>query len=143
MKKMLIFLIILLTSSSIFLSGCNKPSGLTSGDTDKVELVSYAVETQKQYSYQKIGDGFIHSEDAHRYQITGTVKNIAGRYIDQINVTARFYDSDNEYLHSENFYVNYLNKRDTQNFIMMYYNYEENFEVVERVRFVFTVTQWN
>ena len=105
MKEVAILLIALIVIS-VGLSGCNEQSGQSSGNTDEVELVSYSVETQKQYSYEKIGDGFIHTEDSYRYSIIGYVKNIAGKKLDQINVTARFYDSDNEFLHTETFYVN-------------------------------------
>lgn len=128
-------IIILLTIVS--LSGCNERQSLN--DTDEVEIVNYSVETRDEFG-DKIGDGFVHHNDSNRYKVTGTVKNIAGKTLDRITITARFYDIDNEFLHSENATVWKLSKGATDDFSISYYSFEKYFEVAENVSLHFEVS---
>jgi len=136
MNKKLILIGIILIFVCVGLSGCNERQSLS--DTDEVELVSYSVVTRDEQG-NKIGDGFVHHDDANRYRVTGTVKNIAGRNLDRITITARFYDKDNEFLHSENATVWNLTKGNTDEFSISYYCFEKYFEVAESVSLHFEV----
>ena len=110
-------------------SGCTEQD--ISGDTDKVELLNYSIETQKwDYEYKNIGNGFIHSEDADLYLITGTVKNIAGELLNSIKITAKFYDKTNNYLREETTYLGSIANTYTENFRISYDDTEKYFEDV-------------
>ena len=137
MNKKLILIGIILIFVCVGLSGCNERQSLS--DTDEVELVSYSVVTRDEQG-NKIGDGFVHNDDANRYRVTGTVKNIAGRNLDRITITARFYDKDNEFLHSENATVWKLTKGATDDFSISYYSFEKYFELAESVSLHFKVS---
>jgi len=137
MKKKIIVVGIIILLTIVCLSGCNEAQ--TSGDIDEVEIVSYSVETRDEFG-NKIGDGFVHHDDANRYKVTGTMKNIADRNLDRITVTARFYDSDNEFLHSENATVWKLTKGATDDFSISYYSFEKYFELAESVSLHFKVS---
>ena len=126
------------------LSGCVEQE--TSGNIDEVELVSYFVETQKwegvnnSYTYEKIGNGFIHSEDAYRYVITGTLKNIAGELIDNIKITANFYDSNSKVVGTMYDIINSdIPTSHTANFSINVYKSSNYFEKVDSVKFEFEV----
>ena len=127
------------------LSGCVEQE--TSGNIiDEVELVSYSVETQKwegvnnSYSYEKIGNGFIHSEDAYRYVITGTLKNIAGEVIDNIRIIANFYDSNSKMIGTLYDLINSdLPNAHTADFNINVYKSVNYFEKIDGVKFEFEV----
>ena len=126
------------------LSGCVEQE--TSGNIDEVELVSYSVETQKwegvnnSYSYKTIGNGFIHSEDAYRYVITGTLKNIAGEVIDAVRIIANFYDSNSKAVGTLYDLINSdLPNADTADFSINVYKSVNYFEKIDSVKFEFEV----
>ena len=108
MKKMAILLIAIMVISVGFFSGCDETAsnGDINGDTEKVEIVNYKIETfgaELGYKPEKIGDGFIHTEIAKNgyYKVTGTIKNIAGRMLNIITVKVDFYDINHSYLTSK------------------------------------------
>ncbi len=126
------------------LSGCVEQEA--SGNIDEVELVSYFVETQKwegvnnSYTYEKIGNGFVHSEDAYRYVITGTLKNIAGEVIDNIKITANFCDSNSKVVGTRHDIINSdIPTFHTANFSINVYKSTNYFEKVDSVKFEFEV----
>ena len=91
-----------------FLCGCNETTnnGEKTEDSDEVELINYTIETFGAEIGErpgKIGDGFIHTEQAKNgyYQIKGTIKNIAGRTLNNITVKVDLYDKNHTYLGSE------------------------------------------
>jgi len=136
MKKHLIVIGIIFFLLIIVFSGCTEQE--TFGDINKVELVSYNIETQKwDYGYKTIGDGFIHSEDAELYLITGTVKNIAGESLNSIKITARFYDNTNNFLREKTTYLGNIANTYTEDFRISYVNTEKYFEKICGVKFEF------
>ena len=94
----------------IILSGCNQFSGnqsptlpygtVITGDTDKIEIVNFSIQTQKgiDNGYEKIADGFVYTEYAKQYVINGTAKNTAGRTLSNVEITVKFYDVNGSHL---------------------------------------------
>ncbi len=81
-------------------------NGDSNGETDEIELISYKIETfggEYGYKPEKIGEGFIHNEQAKNgyYQITGTIRNIAGKTLKNITVKVDLFDKNHTYLGSE------------------------------------------
>lgn len=111
------------------LSGCTEQSTVTD-DSDKIELLDYNVKTSwsntndngEFVSYEE--SGFYHNYPSEgewiSYVITGTVKNIAGRLLNTITVTAEFYDEDG----------NYLSQAQDNIFGGIANSYEEDFEII-------------
>ena len=97
MNKHIISIAMVFLLLAVGLSGCSEQKIDIYGDTDKVELVNYKIETLSS-NQEKVGDGFIHGENAALYEITGTVKNIANQELANIWVFARFYDRDYNFL---------------------------------------------
>ena len=98
---------------------------------DKVELVSYNIETQMwDNGYKTIGNGFIHSEDAELYLITGIVKNVAGEMLNSIKITANFYDNTHNFLKKKTIDLSGIANASSEDFIISYYDTEEYFENV-------------
>ena len=140
-KKLIIFVITILLLAVVF-SGCEETKkdyvGDLLGDTDKLELVNYSIETLD-IDREKIGDGFVPDSKAYLYEITGTVKNIAGVVLARAYTGARFFDINNNYLNSKLYSTPNLAINSTANFSMNYASWEENFEKVEYVKFYFFV----
>lgn len=125
-----------------FLSGCNESTnnGDKTGDSVEVELVNYTIETfgaDMGMKPEKIGDGFIHSEQAKNgyYKITGTIKNIAGRMLKNITVKVDFYDINHTYLDSESDYILNLPDIKTDDFKIIYLCFSSHFENVDQIEF--------
>ena len=126
MKKTTVLAVILLLVSVSFLCGCNEETSST-GDTDKVELVSSNVETINFY-----GGG-----EYKKY--SGVVKNIAGYKINTITIKVRFYDSNNNLLETKTDHVYDLENSYTDDFfVIIHYNhrYYDNIDYVEFEFFV-------
>ena len=119
---------------SFFLCGCDEYLE-ENENTDKVKLLIYSVKTQKEDGFEKIDDGFVHSEDAYRYVVSGTVKNIVNETINHIKITVKFYDENNSYLVSRFTHVHYLDKSQTGDFEVCYYNFNDYFERIDHVNF--------
>ena len=138
MKKHLIASGIVLLLLLVGFNGCTELNDNveSSGESDKLELVSYNVETQKwDDGYKAIGDGFIHSGDAELYLITGIVKNIAGETLISVNITAKFYDNTNNLLKEKTTYLGGIPNTYTEDFGIYYFVNEEYFENVCSVKF--------
>ena len=146
MKKTILLLIGLMMISVGFLSGCNETTnnGDTTEDSDLVELVNYYIETfgaELGMKPEKIGDGFVHDERAKNgyYKITGTIKNIAGRTLNNVTIKVDFYDINNTYLTSESDYVENLTNSSTYDFKIILLCYSSCFEEVEQIEFDISV----
>ena len=81
------------------------PDGtVITGDIDRVEILEYFAYTEKGNAsdgLKKIGDGFIHGENATRYIISGYAKNIADKTLDRIELTIKYHDVDGILLGSQ------------------------------------------
>ena len=142
MKKTILLLIAMMVISVGFLSGCDETTsnGGTTGDSDEVEIVNYKIETfgaDKGFKPEKIGDGFIHNEKAKNgyYKITGTIKNIAGRMLNNITVKVDFYDINHSYLASKSDYILNLTNTNTDDFKVICLCYSSYFENVDQIEF--------
>lgn len=116
------------------------------GDIDKVEILSYSVATERKLTYEeagtflptyeKIADGFQPNlEKASRYNISGTVKNIAGEMLNEIDISVNFYDSNDIYLYSITTSKSNLPNTYTWDFIVVYMEYYDYFEDVDHISF--------
>ena len=142
MKKTILLLIVIMVISVGFLSGCDETTsnGGINGDSDEVELVNYKIETfgaDLGKKPEKIGDGFIHTEKAKNgyYKITGTIKNIAGRMLNNITVKVNFYDINHTYLTSKSDYILNLTNTNTDDFKVIYLCYPSYFEYIDQIEF--------
>ena len=142
MKKTILLLITMMVISVGFLSGCNETTsnGDITEDSDLVELVNYNIETfgaELGMKPEKIGDGFIHDERANNgyYKITGTIKNIAGRTLNNVTVKVNFYDINYTYLTSEFDYIENLTNASTGDFKIILLCYSSYFEEVDQIEF--------
>ena len=92
-----IFLLILVS-----LCGCNEPitNGDVTGRTDLFHLIEFSIEsftTDMDGNYVKIGDGFIHQVTTTKYDIKGTLENIADHQVD-LDFIVHYYDKyDNQF----------------------------------------------
>jgi len=124
------------------LSGCNE-QGETFGDTNKVELVSYKVETYDGNTL--LGEDFIHNEGADNYRIKGTIKNIAGYKLSRVTITVKFYDKNNIFLDSVDEDVYGIPDTYTESFSIRAYtgswfNDIDEFNSVDSIKFEFTAS---
>ncbi len=136
MKKKIVVIGFLMVFTG--LCGCTtQQNGQVSDNTNEAELLNYFIKTVKGtwYDESKIGDGFVHSDDAERYVITGTVRNISNKSLDKITIKAYFYDIDNVLLNTKSETVYYITKGSIDNFEIAYYSYDQYFEVVDSVEF--------
>jgi len=138
MNKHFIVLVTTILFLTVGLSGCEEVQTDNGsnilGDTDELELVNYTIETYNN-NHEKIGDGFVHDSKAYSYEITGTVKNIAGKFLNRSYTGARFYDNNNNYLNYKMYSTPNLAKNSTANFSMIYASSDEYFEKVHSVKF--------
>ena len=139
---MILLMIAMMVISVAFLSGCDETTTNDdiTGDSDEVEIVNYKIETfgaDMGSKPEKIGDGFIYDEKAKNgyYKITGTIKNNAGRMLNNITVKVDFYDINHNYLTSEYDYVLNLTNTDTDDFKIIYLGYSSYFEDVDQMEF--------
>jgi len=133
MKKTILLLIAMMLISLGFFSGCNEK-------TNEVELVNYKIETfgaDLGMKPEKIGDGFIHNEQAKNgyYKITGTIKNIAGIMLNNITVKVDFYDKNHSYLTSESDFIENLTNTNTCDFKVILLCFSSYFEIVDQIEF--------
>ena len=133
MKKMILLLIALMVISVGFFSGCNETK-------NEVELVNYKIETygaELGMKPEKIGDGFIHTEQAKNgyYKIIGTIKNNAGRMLNNITIKIDFYDKNHSYLTSESDYIENLENTNTDDFKVILLCFSSFFEDVDQIEF--------
>ena len=138
MKKTILLLIAIMVINVGFFSGCNEK-------TNEVELVNHKIETfgaELGMKPEKIGDGFIHNEQAKNgyYKITGTIKNIAGRLLNNITVKVDFYDRNHSYLTSESDYIENLANTNTYDFKVILLCFSTCFEDVDQIEFDISVS---
>ena len=157
MKKQIICGMLILLC--IGLCGCVEMGGksitlpdgtVVSGDIDKVELSNLLIITETRENFTvdwlKIGDGFIHNGDYgvyghEQYYITATAKNVAGKTLNEIQITTKFYDADNSYLDSETSWGHGLISDSTWPVIVHYINQVGNyFDKVDHISFEISVS---
>lgn len=120
------------------------------GDIDKLEILNYSIVTEKEVNYrdyQKIADGFVYSEDASRYRIYGTAKNIAGKmlpegtwFTNNIKITVKFYDNNEVHLVSKTT-TKYTELPDTYTWdFEITYSKDDYFEYVDHISFEISVS---
>jgi hypothetical protein len=143
MKKYLIITSLIIVLSAIILSGCNEQDN--SIDIEKVELLNYNITTEWTITnstdntteyYEE--SGFYHNitEEAQaKYIINGTIKNIAGKKLMRIRITAKFFDKDGNHLTNTSTIIYNIPKSKTEEFeiiqprdLAKYFNEIENIE---------------
>ena len=138
MKKQIVIAFSTILIIVLTLSGCDI---LTEQeiDIDKIKILSYQIETwgatlPSEQPY-KISNGFIYNQFSQNgfYKVTGSVKNNAGVNIPRIKITINFYDIDNNYLTSKNDYIISLTENYIDDFTVIYWNYEPDFEKVNQI----------
>ena len=137
MRKIL-FMIVVIFVVVVGLSGCDEILD-ENGSTDKVKLLIYSVETQRQEGFEKIDDGFVDDDEAYRYAVSGTVKNLADETFNHVRITVLFYDENDSYLESRVANIYYLDELQTGDFEVYYYSSEEFFGVIDHVNFSISV----
>jgi hypothetical protein len=147
MKKTIILLIVMLVVIVGSLSGCDEADTNDSdnGYSDEIEIVNYQIETfgaELGIKPEKIGNGFIHTEIAKNgyYKITGTIKNIAGRILNNVTIKADFYDINKSYLTSKSEYVENLANTKTHNFKIIYLGSSSHFEKIDQMEFDISIS---
>lgn len=139
MKKQIVIIGIVAILIIVGLGGCQESQ--TSGDTNKVQLVDYIVETYYNYGFNttKLGDGFVHNNSHINrvYMIQGTIKNTAGEILNNVVITLNFYDNDNNFLALKTYTIRYLSNSGTETFYMIYYDSESYFDKIDEVKFTF------
>jgi len=123
----------------IVLCGCTRQNGKTIGN-DKVEIIYYSIQTQRHIAVDmgdwiKIADGFLYTETAERYFINGTIKNIAGYTLTQVNISANFYDSHDNFLHLESTSIYDIPEANITTFEISYWNTTPYFKNVNHMNF--------
>jgi len=107
MNKHLIALGMIVLLIAVGLSGCTLQSD-ESGETTNggvIEIVSHSID--ETYTY-------------YARTVKGTVKNIGSSNIDEVVITAHFYDSDNEKIFTKSMTVRYLANGETDSFSIRY-----------------------
>ena len=152
-KKHLIVLGIAVLLICVGLSGCeesdkNNDVDVT-GDTSEIELLGYNITTTwwvvvygGSEKYEKSGFYHGYPSDAFnkQYKISGTVKNIAGKTLDKVNITANFYDSNNNFLASKTDSKNIFIDTYTWDFEIICSSINEYFEEIDHLKFEFEVS---
>ena len=147
MKTILFLMSIVIIFLSIGLSGCQEEIKVY-GDIDQVEITDYSVTTQwyipgygTYQNYSKSGFYKHYPETSYkpRYIVVGTAKNIAGRNLDEIEITISYYDSNSNRLASENTTILNLGYAQSKDFIIYLYLTNENYRNIEKIKFFISV----
>ena len=164
MKKQFVIIGIIALLVCVGLSGCDEQID-DGGGYSKIALVSHSVVTQatnlsyvtnepdQDFRWDDIADGFsadklpILVNDSEvgykgaRYLITGTIKNVADEMLPTIQMDAKFYDENNNYLGAKTQYITNLANNNTRDFRITYTNWDyplgSNFTKVNRMEFEF------
>lgn len=110
MKRLTILLITILLVITGWLSGCDEDTNENEIDISKLELVNYTVNTR----LDLLGEEF--------KEIKGFVKNNAGKDVEQVNITASFYNDNNTFIISKKTYIFNLANKDTKEFQVIYHS---------------------
>lgn len=136
-----IFIIVLVVG----LSGCNEKNSKITVNFEKVEIINYSIEIQEHIAidladWRKITDGFFYTEKVERYFITGTVRDIAGYMLTQVDITVNFYDNKNNFLHSESTSISDLLNTNISTFEISYWSTTPYFQNVDYMEFNISVS---
>lgn len=154
MNNKILVPLILLMLIMVILSGCNElDSGndKQSGNTDKVKIVDYRIET---YSYENFIDRFnydTHTKVADElsydklgefgyYNVNGTIKNVAGKKLNEIVIIVTFFDKDGIFINSRNATVTNLPNTFTDNFEVKIFSDSKYFEKINNIKFEIEVS---
>lgn len=108
--------------------------------SDKIEIVSYNISTKKfDNETSFIGEGFLHTDEADLYYISGIVKNISDEILINVNVTAKFYNNTNNFLTEKTTHVGGIPPKSTKDFGIYYFSNEDFFEEICGLKFEFEV----
>jgi hypothetical protein len=143
MNKKLIIPQISLILLIVGLSGCNEVNngeGKFSGDIDKVEIIDYKIETYEDKPFLedvKLADGFDYNiiDKVGYYQVSGTIKNVAGEKLDEIDIKVDFYDKNGNYLISRTDVIKDLANTYSEDFIVEVRSTDKYFENVDNLKF--------
>lgn len=140
MKSYVILIVFLIVIVSCGCTEKNSNNSHISGDSDKIQIITYSIETQKHTALDmgdwiKIHDNFSYSEDAERYFISGTIKNIAGYMLSRVNITANFFDNTDQFLDSVTTSIDNLGNMNVSNFEISYWDHDLFFQNVDHVKF--------
>ena len=125
------------------LSGCNEENNgedKFSGDIDKVKILDFKIETYEDKPFVediKLADGFDYTliDQVGYYQVSGTIKNIAGEKLNEIDVKVNFYDKDGNFLISRTDVIKDLANTYSEDFGVEVRSTNKYFENVDNVKF--------
>ena len=113
---------------------------ILSGNTDLFKLVEYTIESFSEKPLGdkvKIGDGFIHQADTTRFEIKGTIQNIAD-YEADLDLFLKFYDKNDNLLQNRKFNINNLEPEEIRGFYdAVILNTHDYFPYVEKMALEF------
>ena len=119
----------------------------TSGDNNEtefeidLEIVNYNIETHKikfDNTFEKIADGFVYSENAHRYYVNGNVKNNGTENISNAWIIVNFYNKDNFLIYSLSDLFYFIEINEIDDFSVDFTKYDsKDFKDANHVEFVF------
>ena len=97
-------IIIVILLCLLGLCGCNESTNNSNGNinNNQVEVVSHRVFTWAME--ERLGIGFIQSDEATRYVVVGVVKNNIEHAVN-ITVSGKFYDNDGNFIYETSDYV--------------------------------------
>ena len=126
MKKHLIVSGIVFVLLMVGFSGCVEQD--ISGDTNQVELVNEWIDRNtaidgSKYDYYK-----------------GTIRNIAGKHLDNIKIIVKFYDRNDNFLFEKTDYVSNLANSYTKDFSVVVYSYGTYYDAIDYWKYEFKVT---
>lgn len=124
-----------LDNATVFITIINETESKNETE-EKVELVNYSIVTRN-FSGDKIGEGFVYSEEAFAYEVTGQIKNIANETLNTTTITVIFYDINNNLINAEVTSIIDLTISETRSFSVEYTELESNFENADHVTFLF------
>lgn len=133
MNKKLLIIVTVFLLLAVGLSGCNEV-GDDAEWADKVEIVSYSITTYKSVE-EKMADGFVYHEDARFYMVKGTARNIAGRMLDIVTITVKFYDINKSFLREESTPEYDVDTDHSWGFEIIYLSTWDYFEDVNHIEF--------
>lgn len=113
------------------MSGCTLNDDTQENNQGSFDLSSYAVETYSE-DMERIGEGFVHDENAYWYVINGTVENNMG-YMTTIRINLSFFDSNDTFLDST--FTHVTNVSSGQNETFQLRVHLDFFEETEKVTF--------
>lgn len=106
--------------------------------SDMIEILNYNISTKKfNNGTSVIGEGFLHTDEADLYYVSGIVKNISDETLINVNVTAKFYNNANNFLTEKTTHVGGIPPKSTKDFGIYYFSNEDFFEDICGLKFEF------